>query len=1008
MKFASLSLRRPITVLMVFLGLLVLGIVSINRIPLGFLPSTSGQHMGVYFPYRSSTPKDVEEKILIPAEDVLATLPKMENMWGKASANSARISFEFEDGTDMKMMTAEIRERLDRIRDNFPDDFDRYHIWQHDTGDMPILWLGMNLTDNLTKNKNIKDDIETKVKAINGVSQIEIGGVITNNLVVRVDEDKLRKYGISQHSLIDTLRNNNVNYSLGKIENTDTTYYIRTLNKFKSIEQIKNLKIKDVRIKDIATVEMEKYDDDDFRRINGIKSITFSVNKESTANTVSTAYSVKKQLNKIEQKHNIEIFTFFDQGNQIKNSLINLVQNGIWGAILAIFVLYFFLKKINLTLIIAFEIPLSIIFTLGVMYFVNINLNIISMMGLMIAIGMLVDNAVVVTESIYKLKQEGLSLVKAIIRGTNEIGVAVFTASFTTMIVFLPLLLSNGRMGDFLKFIAATIIIALAMSLISSLLLIPLFSFVFMRDVGQKKDFTTKLKGLYKKVLKWILNHRIYTTLLVLLFIGLSIIPIKNMKRSSLHSNSGNDIDIRFRNTGDITKKRLKDIVYPIEKKLIKDRKKLNVKYVSSRIRSRGIRLSLYLDPDNMKLDKDKITEKVKKNYIPKNIAGVDVRFGWGHHSGRGASGRKGVFNVKLYGKEVDYLYKIAADLSEIFKDINGVKEVAYEDDTEVEELNISLNRNKVNYLGINSYQVLSSISSMLRSREIGELNINDRSLDLVVERDNLENIRISDIYNSNIFLKNNEVIKLKNVSDFSKQPAMKSIFHDNREVTLNITLSTNIDDFNKLKSQIFSLTKGYNFPTGYGIQLGEKFSRENESMQDFFFLLLMALLLVYMVMSSLFESVNMPVGIVLGLPISILGAIWGLYVTGTSFNIMSHMGIIVLVGIAVNNGIIIIDHINRLRMKGHHKIDAIIQGGIDRFRPVLMTTFTTIIGIFPMSLGFSDTFIIKYSVLSRSVIFGLLTSMFVTLLIIPMIYSVIDDISEYHIKELRKLFKNY
>ncbi|TYB32070.1 MAG: efflux RND transporter permease subunit [Candidatus Mcinerneyibacterium aminivorans] len=1006
MKFASLSLKRPITILMIFLGLFVLGLVSLNRIPLGFLPSTSGEHAWISFPYRASTPKDVEEKILIPAEDALATLPKLKDMWARASAESAGISLDFEEGVDMNMMVAEIRDRLDRIRDDFPDDFERYYIWRHDTGDIPILWLGYNLKNNLETNVNIKDEIETKVRAINGVSQIDIEGVITNDILIKVDEDKLRQFKISQYTLLESLRNNNINYSMGKIETDETTYYVRTLNKFNSFDEIRNMPLKgDIYVKDVAKITREKQQEDDFRRINGHRSLTFSVHKESSSNTVRTSEEVLKTLNKIENKYNIEIYTLFNQGAQIKQSLQNLIQNGIWGALLAIVVLYFFLKKLNLTFIIAFEIPLSIIFTLGVMYFLNINLNIISMMGLMIAIGMLVDNAVVVTESIYKLRQEGKGLIKSIIRGTNEIGLAVFTASLTTMIVFLPLFLSSGRFGDFLKYIAATIIIALSMSLISSLLLIPLFSFVFMKDAGGKKDFTLRIKGFYKKLLSWFINHRIYTVLIIIIFIFLSFIPIKNIKKESMNSNSGNDIVIRFRNRGDITQKRLKEIVFPVEKKLIENKKELHTQYVTTRIRSRGIRVRLFLDPDKMDVDNNKIIDTIQKKYLPKNIPGVDIRFGWGHHSGGGASERKGVFNVVLYGKDFEYLYNIASDLAPVFEQIEGVKTVDYEEDGETQEVNVRLNRNKTNHLGINSWQVLSSISSMLRSREIGELNIGGTQMELAVERNDLDNLRISDIENSNIYLQNGEVIKLKDISNFNIEPGMKTIVHDNREVSLNMTLTTDIEDPTVLKNNIMNLTRGYNFPKGYGIRMGEKFERERESMNEFFFFMIMALLLVYMVMASLFESINMPLGIIFGLPISILGSLWGIYLTGGRINFMSYMGFIILVGIAVNNGIVIIDHINRLRIKGYSKVEAILQGGKDRFRPVLMTTFTTIIGVFPMSLGFSDTFFIKYSTLTRTVIFGLFTSMFVTLLIIPVLYSIIDDISEFHISKIRKIF---
>ena len=1004
MKFASSSLRRPITVLMLFLGLFVMGLLAINRLPLEFLPSTSGNHMWVSLPYRGSSPQNIEKDILIPAEDALATLPNLESMWARASEHSAGISLRFNEDADTDMMVIEVRDRLDRIIDDLPEDFERYYIHKHDTGSIPTLWMGFNL-NNFDEAPRIKEDIETKLKAVEGVSQIDIEEIYTDNLVIKVDENKLKAFKIPLNLITSKIVNNNKNYSLGKIESEYNSFYVRSINEFSKIEELKNLQIRDsIKLKDIAEVVNEKYDEDRYERINGELGLRFSVMKESTANSVRVADAVLNRLETIEKKYDITIFPFFNQGQQIKDSIMNLVQNGFWGAILAVFVLLFFLRKFKMTLIIAFEIPLSIIFTLGIMYFLNISLNMISMMGLMVAIGMLVDNAVVVTESIYKLLQEGYTLVKAIIKGVNEIGIAVFTASLTTMIVFLPLLFGQGQMGTYLKYVAATIIIALSMSLISSLLLIPLFSFVFLKDAGSKKDITENIKGFYEKTLNWILNHRIYTALFAFLFIFLSFVPLKNVNFENMRS-GGPDLMLRFINRGGLSEKEFERNVLPIEKKILQNKEKLHIDFITTRVRSRHIRLRIFPNDKGKRVGKNVIIKELRKNYLNKKMPGIEVRFGWGHSSGGGASQHKGVYNVNLYGKNFYSLYDIAEEVAPLMESIEGVNTVDFGEDTSTEEYQVHLNREKASFLNINLYQVLHNISSLIGSREIDKLDMNGKEMDLIVERKGRDNLTLRDVNSSSIYLNSGEEIRLQDVANFEKKPSMRRIIHDNREATLNLTLNTDYESYQELQSSILNLFKNYDFPNGYGFKFGEEFRKTREDFNEFMFMILLALLLVYMVMASLFESLNMPIAIVLGLPFSILGSIWGIWISGTPLNVMTFMGFIVLVGIAVNNGIVIIDHINRIRMKGLDKKSAIIKGGKDRLRPVLMTTFTTIIGIFPMSLGFSDTIFIKYSTLSRTVIFGLLTSMFITLLLIPLIYSVFDDISEFHVKMFRKVF---
>ncbi len=1004
MKLASLSLRRPVTVIMLFFALFVVGLIAVKKIPVEFLPQVSQAEMWIQFPYSGSTPRDIERDILIPAEDALSTLPYLKNMWARASVDGAGISLQFENNADMKVMYLEVRDRLDRIRSKWPADFENYFIWKENTSNIPILWAGIVNKSNKDI-KNIKEILEREIRSINGVSKVDIEGTPDNSIIIAVDEMKMKQYRISQNQLMNKLSRNNMNYSVGEIESDSTKQYIRIINKSVSLETFKKIPITtSANLEDIASVYYALPDDRNYSLIDGTRAIWISVNKESAANSVAISKSVQERLNKLSKKYNLQVAILFNQGDTITESLNNLITSGVWGASFAVIILFFFLRKIKMTLVIAFEIPLCIIFTLGIMYFAKVTLNLISMTGLIISAGMLVDNAIVVSEAIYKRREDGYSLIKAILKGSKEIGLAVILASLTTMIVFIPMLIEKGEMGIYLRFIGATIIIALSISLISSLLLIPLFSKLLVVTPGAVKDVTLPLKNSYKKIVQWTLAHRVYTMIAVIGFIIASFFPIINMKTGGPPQGGDGGIRIRFWNYGGLTQKEMFAAIKPIEQDLIKNKDKYNLNFVVLHVRTRGMSLEIF--PDKTKIKQQK-AEDMLREYVNKlpPIAGLRVMFGWGHQTGGGRSTLKGVFNINIYGKNYESLYTIAEGIEPLLRKVPTVTEVDYGQDSETQELQIVIDRDKTSSLGLNNWQILSSTSSYMRSRKITSLETPDGDVDVNLQRKGLEDLNMQDLKNSTVVLNDGSFIGLQDITSFNLKPSLRMIFHNNRVTNLNITLTTTTEDYKKLRSQIDDALTAYDFPKGYGISYGEEFRNMDENMGSLMTNLVLAIFLVYMVMAALFESLNMPFAIIAALPLGIFGVFWGLFITGTAFDMMAQMGLLILIGIAVNNGIIIIDHINRLRIHGMNRHDALIQGGLDRLRPVIMTTLTTVIGIVPMALGTQDTQYVPYTGMGRVVVFGLITSTIVTLILLPVIYSIIDDVSEFHVKKLRAIF---
>lgn len=1006
MKLASLSLRRPVTILMLFFALFVIGLIAVKRIPVEFLPQTSNTYMWVQLPYNGSTPRDVEREILIPAEDALSTLPNLKSMWARASFDGAGISLSFEQNSDMKAMYIEVRDRLDRTRSKWPSDFENYYIWKENTSNIPILYAGI-ISKNGHDIKNIKEILEREIMSVNGVSKVNVEGVPDNSIIVSVSEKKMKQHRISQNLLTERLQANNINYSAGEIETGFSSQYIRILNKAMNIEELKKTPItSSTKLEDIADVYHNTPSTKNYSLIDGERAIWISVNKESNGNSVQITRDVRERLDKLAERYSLKVAIMFNQGDSITESLNNLIISGVWGACFAIIILFFFLRKLKMTLVIAFEIPLSIIFTLGVMYFAKVTLNIISMTGLIISAGMLIDNAIVVSEAIFRLREEGYGLVKAVLKGSREIGLAVMMASVTTMIVFLPMLIEKSEMGIYLKYIGATIIIALSMSLISSLLLIPLFSRILSIKPGTTRDVTIPLKKHYLRLVEWTLNHRIYTMIFVLAFIILSIIvPMPRVKSGGVPGGGDGGIRVRFMNTGGLNQQQLLETVKKVEMQLNEKRDEFKIRHIVLNVRTRGMSIEIY--PDTKKIKQQKADELIRDfvNKLPR-IPGVRVFLGWGHTSGGGSSERKNVFNINLSGKNYENLYELAEKIEPLLRTIPSVAEVDYGQDSETQELQITVDREKTSNMNLNNWRIMSSTSSLMRSRTVSTLETKDGEIDVKVQREGLDDITVQDVKTSTVTLNDGSYIGLQDVTSFGFKPSLRMIFHSDRVTNLNITLTTTTDDTKQIQADIDGILKGFEFPKGYSFGYGEEFRRRRQNESDLMKNMFLAIFLVYMVMAALFESFNMPFAIILMLPMGIFGVYWGLFITGTAFDMMAQMGFMILVGIAVNNGIVIIDHINRLRTNGMNRRQALLQGGIDRFRPVIMTTLTTVMGIMPMALGTQDTMYVPYSGMGRVVVFGLLMSTVVTLVLLPVIYSLIDDLSEFHIVKIRKIFQ--
>ena len=527
MSIAEFSVNRPVTTIMIIVSVVTLGVISYTKLPLMFLPDMSFPSLNVSVPYPSSSPEEVQRLISRPMEDAFGTLSNMKSMESTSSDDNARIRIEFETGTDMNLAAMEVRDRIDQIRGELPDDVERIRIRRWNPNDMPIYNFSVAWGGDPAEFYNIVTKvIQPRIQRVDGVANVEISGMIEKQLLVHVDNERLQSHNLDMFSLSQTLVQNNITMTAGTVTEGGRKYAVRSVNEYRAAEEVANLPIPGttLSIRDVAQVKFDYPENDNFQRLNGVDAVTIRVYKTSTANIVDVAQRTASVLNELKSQSqfaNLETRVFFDQSQSITDRLSDLRNTGLLGGLLAVLVLYLFLRNVRSTIIISLAIPISIICTFTFMYLLRegagstVSINLISLMGLMLAVGMLVDSAVVVLESIYRHRQESnLPARIAAIVGTREVTMAIIAATATTLCVFLPLIFLGGgsRVMLFMKDFVVTFCIVMVAAVFIALTLIPLVSSrLFNRPLGKPSPFFVRLSNLYSGILAWNLRHRLVT-----------------------------------------------------------------------------------------------------------------------------------------------------------------------------------------------------------------------------------------------------------------------------------------------------------------------------------------------------------------------------------------------------------------------------------------------------------------------------------------------------------------
>ena len=1010
-SFAEFSVRRPLGVILVIAAICLFGFFAIGQLPLLFLPEIESPGLSVVAPFPNSSPEEVERRVASPLEGAIAGMSGVESVSSTSSASSARVRAQFVVGTDMDLAAAEIRDRIDRIRGNLPDGVGRIRVSNFSTSDIPILQLSVSMDGSRAELERLTEDlIVPRLLRLEGVADVQVRGLQEEQVMIDLDPEAMASLGVTVDELTRSLRVNNVDLAGGYLIDGGRRYFVRSVGSFTVLEEIASLPIAGtgVRIGDVGVVRRGVGDQDSVQRLNLAEAVTVRVFKGSDANVVSVVRAARGQLAEIEAAEpRLATFVFFDQSEEITTSLNNLRNSGLIGAGLAVLVLFAFLLRVRATLVVAIAIPISIIATFTVVYLMrrvgglNFSLNVISLSGLMLAVGMLVDNSVVVLENIYRYRERGLAPRAAAIRGAGEVTTPVVAATVTSIIVFVPVLFnSTSTFGRFMGDFATTLVAAMIASLVISLSLIPVVSSRFLvAGGGGRHRFMDAIAAVYRSVLRWTLHHRLITVAGMLVVLAGGIYLLTKIEREFTPPTPARRMSIAVTAENGVTFDETREVFDAFERDLLARTEELEIDAVSANFSARSGNVTVYFRDDaSTERSTAELTNEIRA--MMPQLPGYS--FSVGRRWGRGGGGALGV-SVDITGPNTDVLALFAEDIGARLGALPGVNDVSTNLESGDEQLQVRVNRDRATAANLTPTAVGQLLSSNLSESNAGSFAAGDDELPIRVRVTEAARVDLSGLAQLPVD-QAADAVPLGALATFERQPGPRSIQRDGGSEIVSVTANTDMRGMFRLRGQIQGMLAQQQLPPGYTAEVGQNFRRFQQSEQQSMFALFLAAAFIYLVMAALFESFVHPITILTSLPFSLLGVAVLFYLTDTTLNTNSWLGIMVLAGVVVNNGIILIDHINRLRAGGMARTEAIITGGRDRLRPILITACTTILGLFPLVAPLVAPGVFGpvegragiWGPIGLAVVGGLTTSTFMTLVVMPTIYALLDDLAEY------------
>jgi len=1003
MTLSEAAIRRPITMLMVLISLVALGLVALDRLPLGFLPDVEEPRLFINVPYPNATPEQVERLVVRPLEEALGSMKGLRSMWSHCDSDDGMVSLQFDWGHDMDLARVEARERIDRIQRDLPEDIGEIRVgtsWGARDADMPILEGRLSSHRDLSESYDVLDrKIVKPLERIPGVAQVRLDGVNPKEVRINLRLADLEAHRVDIRRLLQLLRNASFDQSLGEVEDVDRRYAVRTLGTFRSLEEIKNLLLREdgLRLRDIAEVTYTEPPLEYGRHLDGRFAIGVTVTKEAGANAVTICDEVRRRVEQMGDDPELEGVSFliwFNQGDEIRKTLQDLTFTGIFGALLAAGVLFLFLRRLSMTLVSVLCIPFSIIVACGVIWLQGRGLNTLTLLGLIVGIGMLVDNAVVVMENIFRQRELGLPRREAARVGAREVSTAVVAATLTSVIVFLPVLFNKpSQMNIYLKELGLTVCLTLLASLFVSQTLIPLATSRFIRARPRPKSvLLLRLETVYERVLRFNLRHRWLTPIIGLVVIGSAVYPFQRIEKNFDVSNPEAFVQIRYRFSEELSLERMEAVVDRVEAILLPEKEALGAESIYTFWSGHYAMTRLYMEEDLANEQAMSETRAHLRTILPElpglELVVQDQSQQWGRHRGGGHR-----IAFQLVGEDTDVLRELAEEAQQRLEAIPGLVDPWSSSEEGGMELFVDLDRDLAARYGVPLTQPAETISLTFRGRRLPRFRTAQGEREMRLTLEERETETLSQLRNLPLWTETGTKVPLASLAEFRSVPGPDRIQRDNRRTSIWVGARYRDGTREDYIPLVTAALERMSFPLGYEWTFGDWARQHQEQSREFLVNLMLALLLIFAVMAGLFESVRQAIGLMVALPFALAGAVWTLFAFGIDFDQPAAIGLLLLIGVVVNNGIVMLEHINQYRRRGMAREAAMLKGGRERLRPILMTAITTLVGLLPIAVQRPALAGVYYYSLAYVLMGGLLVSTFLTTVLLPTTAALAEDI---------------
>jgi HAE1 family hydrophobic/amphiphilic exporter-1 len=1020
MNLPRFAVHRPVLTVMVCLIVIILGSVSFRRLPIDLMPDITYPTLSISTEYENASPEEVEELISRLIEEAMSAVPGVEEVTSVSAEGRSSVRVTFTWGTDLDAAANDIRDRLDRIIPRLPEDAERPRLRKFDLASFPVLILGVasNL-DPIQMREIIDNQVKYRIERIPGVAALDIHGGLNREIHVNLNAEKLKALGLPIDQILNRIEEQNINLPAGSIEQGQMDITIRTPGIYTNLDQLRNTVVAirekaPIQLKEIATVEDTWEKVTRIVRVNGRPGIRLAVNKQSGKNTVEVATGVLKELERINNDiPQLQITPIIDTSDYIKRSITNVGTTIFYGGALAILVLLLFLRNIPSTAIIATTIPISIIATFTLMYFGGFTLNLMTLGGLALGVGMLVDNAIVVLENIHRLRESGQGPEVAALEGSKEVVAAVITSTITTLVVFLPLIFVRGMAGIMFKQLSYVVSFSLACSLAVALTLVPMLASRVRRSVvpvsGDAQTrrqrffqvvggFFGRLERQYGNLLGFALNHRMLVLSAACLLLIASLLLIPSVGVELMPALDESEVVVSAEMAMGTKLEVLADTFQKIEALVQQEVPEIKntVSYIGgSSWRARGSNtgeMRIALKPvKERKRSSEQIAAALRRKLTLLPGVTVRTRAGQGLFLLRIGTSEGDKVELEVRGHELQISDALARRVQQVVENVEGITDAKISRETGTPEELILVDRNKAADMKLTILKIAKMLQTALSGTAASYFREAGNEYMIRVKLADMDKKDLQEILDLSLTNADGEPVVLRNV--VNAQPRSGPVLIQRKDQERVVYVSANISgrDMGSVLTDIQRGLRNVPVPKDFSIVFGGDYEEQQRAFRELMMSFVLALILVYMVMASLYESLRYPLVVMFSVPLAGIGVIVMLFLTNTTFNVQSFIGCIMLGGIAVNNAILLVDHINLLRRRDQMPLRAAIEeAGRRRLRPILMTATTTILAMTPLALGFGEGGEAQ-APMARAIIGGLLSSSLITLVVIPTVYAFVE-----------------